>query len=135
MKARVMKLSKAELKAEVESQVRSFLSSAPRNYATWSGELKGTEKIIREKFAEKFSSAALQGYLLEKDWTMEFFIESQVVDRAEFCRLMSGEWIPKDDRPNPMSDDGSSSVTTKLYADLALGQTRKPDKKKKKNFM
>ena len=112
---------KAKFKELAEKEVRAFLSSAPTHHTTMAGVLKGEEKIHRAKFAEKFATARLKGWLEDKGYTMEFFIESQVVDRAEFCRLMSGEWIPSDDRPNPMSDEGSSSVTKSQFADLALG--------------
>jgi len=76
------------------TKIANFLKGQPDEWTSPVGELKGSEKIERMSFAEKYATPNFLGWLADKKFNLEGFVDShQDIDRVEFCEMLGGGWL------------------------------------------
>jgi len=57
------------------------------------GELKGSEKIERMSFAEQYATPKFRGWLMDRQFSLEDFVDSHPdIGRVEFAEMLGGKW-------------------------------------------
>ena len=71
----------------------NFIKGQSGEWLSSGGSPTEYEKIDRMRFAEKYASNKVRGWLADKELSLEDFVDSHNVDRVEFCELLAGKWV------------------------------------------
>jgi len=76
------------------TKIANFLKEQPDEWTSSVGELKGSERIERLSFAEKYATPKFRGWLEDKKFSLDDFVSSHAdIDRVEFAELLGGKWV------------------------------------------
>ena len=76
------------------TKIANFLKGQPEEWVAPSGALTGHERIERMSFASKYATPKFRGWLDDKKFSLEDFVDShEDIDRVEFCEMLGGRWL------------------------------------------